>query len=65
MTDGAQGPQAALEPKGGMKRLTKILIAIVAVPLVLAVVFGVYLVMHLQGVIEPFDIGNADAKSRC
>ena len=48
-----------------MKRLMKIVIAIIATPVVLFLTaLGIYCIVNLQGVIEPFNVGNPDAHQR-
>ncbi len=51
--------------KGGkMKILKKVLIVVVSLVVLLVVVLGIYLIMHWQGVAEPFEVGTADMSKR-
>jgi len=48
-----------------MKKWIKITIVIIATPIVLfALLLGAYVVFNLQGVIEPFQVGNPDAQHK-
>lgn len=48
-----------------MKKWIKILLWIIASPIVLIVIlFAAYVIMNSQGVIEPFQVGNPQAKNR-
>jgi len=48
-----------------MKKWVKIVITIIATPIVLFIVFlGSYIVINWQGVIEPYQIGNSDANQK-
>ena len=48
-----------------MKRWIKILIAVIATPIVIIIIFAsAYLIMNLQGVIEPYQVGNPDAECK-
>ena len=46
-----------------MKKSTKIVI-IAAIPAVPVIAFGIYLLVNLQGVIEPFEINSPDARHK-
>jgi hypothetical protein len=46
-----------------MKKSTKIMI-IAVIPAVPIIAFGIYLVVNLQGVIEPFEVNSPDAKHK-
>ena len=46
-----------------MKKSTKIMI-IAAIPAVPIIAFGIYLLVNLQGVIEPFEVNSPDAKHK-
>ncbi len=47
-----------------MKKSTKIMI-IAAIPAVSIIAFGIYLLVNLQGVIEPFEINSPGSKTGC
>jgi len=48
-----------------MRKFIKILILIIAIPLVLLLIFiSVYLITNIQGVIEPYQLGNPHAKHK-
>lgn len=48
-----------------MKKWVKVLITIIAIPIVLFIVFlGAYIVINWQGVIEPYQIGNSNANQK-
>ena len=46
-----------------MKKSTKILV-IAAIPAAPIIAFGIYLLVNIQGLIEPFEINSPDAKQK-